>query len=81
MPALTIKGVPEDTYRRLKLNATRHRRSLNSEVITCLERSVAFPERAPEDTIAALRRFHRTLRGAPPLTDAFLRQAKRAGRP
>lgn len=44
MPALTIKGVADEVYRRLKTSAARHRRSLNSEVITCLERSLAFPE-------------------------------------
>jgi plasmid stability protein len=81
MPALTIKGVPDDVYRRLKMSAARHRRSLNSEVITCLERSLAFPERKPEETVAALRRLHRTLRGVPKLTDAFLRRAKSRGRP
>ncbi len=81
MPALTIKGLPDEVYRRLKVNAARHRRSLNSEVITCLERSLAFPERRPEETIAALQRFHRTLRAVPKLTDAFLRRAKGTGRP
>lgn len=81
MPVLTIKGIPDDVYRRLKVNAVRHRRSLNSEVITCLERSLAFPERKPEETLASLQRFHRTLRGVPKLTDAFLRRAKSTGRP
>lgn len=80
MPALTIKGLPDEVYRRLKQNAVRHRRSLNSEVITCLERSLAFAERRPEETVAALRRLHRSLRGVPKLTDAFLRGAKGAGR-
>lgn len=81
MPALTIKGLPDGVYRRLKLSAARHRRSLNSEVITCLERGLAFPERSPEEIVAGLRRFHGTLRGAAPLTDAFLRRAKGRGRP
>ncbi len=81
MPALTIKGLPDEVYRRLKTSAARHRRSLNSEIITCLERSLAFPERRPEETVAALRRLHRSLRGAPKLTDAFLRRAKGTGRP
>jgi plasmid stability protein len=81
MPALTIKGVPDEAYRRLKVSAVRHRRSLNSEVITCLERSLAFPDREPKETVAPLRRFHRRLRGVPPLTDAFLRRAKSTGRP
>jgi plasmid stability protein len=81
MPALTIKGVPDEVYRRLKARAAHHRRSLNSEVITCLERSLAFPERRPEETVAALLRLHRNLRGVPKLTDAFLRRAKTTGRP
>lgn len=81
MPALTIKGVPDEVYRRLKTSAARHRRSLNSEVLTCLERSLALPERDPQETVAALRRFHRSLRGVPRLTDAFLRRAKGTGRP
>lgn len=81
MPALTIKGIPSGIMRRLKLNAATHRRSLNSEVIVSLERSLAFPERKPDEIVARLRRFHLTLRGAPALTDSFLRDAKTAGRP
>ena len=81
MPALTIKAVPTGIYRRLKASAVRHRRSLNSEVITCLERSLPFPEREPAETVAALRRFHRTLQGVPPLTDSFLCEGRRRGRP
>jgi plasmid stability protein len=80
MPALTIKSIPTDIYTRLRLSATRHRRSLNSEVITCIERSLVFPERSPAETVATLRRFHRTLKGTPPLTDALLRRAKKTGR-
>ena len=33
---LTLKNIPEDVYRRLKLSAEAHRRSLNSEAIVCL---------------------------------------------
>ena len=69
----------DEVYRRLKVNAVRHRRSLNSEVITCLEQSLGVPERKPEETVAALRRLHRTARGVPKLTDAFLRRAKSRG--
>ena len=34
---LTLKNVPDDIYERLKLAAQAHRRSINSEVIVCLE--------------------------------------------
>lgn len=80
MPGLTIKGIPEEVVKRLRLSAARHRRSLNSEVIVSLERSLALPERRPEELVASLRRFHRTLQNAPSLTDAFLRRAKATGR-
>jgi plasmid stability protein len=40
MPALTIKGLPDRLYRSLKRQAQVHRRSLNGEIIVCLERSV-----------------------------------------
>jgi plasmid stability protein len=43
---LTLKNIPEDVYRRLKLSAEAHRRSLNSEAIVCLE-SVLTPTRLP----------------------------------
>ncbi len=80
MTALTIKGIPEDVVKRLRLSAVRHRRSLNSEVIVSLERSLAFPERNAAELIARLRGFHQALQDAPALTDAFLRKAKEAGR-
>jgi antitoxin FitA len=37
MPALTIKNLPDDLYQKLKNAAMAHRRSLNSELIYCLE--------------------------------------------
>lgn len=38
MPTITLKNVPEDLHRRLVARAARHRRSLNQEVIECLEK-------------------------------------------
>ena len=37
MPALTIKNIPDDLYTELKTSADLHRRSINSEVLVCLE--------------------------------------------
>lgn len=34
---ITLKGIPDDVYDRLKLSAEANRRSVNSEVIACLE--------------------------------------------
>ncbi len=41
MAAITLKGIPDDLYQRLKLAAKAHHRSLNSEVIACLERQLS----------------------------------------
>ena len=51
MTTLTIKNIPDDLYKRLKQSAEHHRRSLNSEVIVCLERSLLT---SPIDTAATL---------------------------
>lgn len=40
MPDITLKGIPAAVHRKLKARALRNRRSLNSEAIACLERSV-----------------------------------------
>ncbi|MCI5142319.1 MAG: Arc family DNA-binding protein, partial [Candidatus Electrothrix sp. ATG1] len=37
MPTLTLKNIPEDLYTRLKAAAEAHRRSLNSEILYCVE--------------------------------------------
>lgn len=45
---ITLKNIPEDIYSGLKSAAKMHRRSLNSEVIACLERVLA-PARISND--------------------------------
>ncbi len=58
MPALTIKNIPDDLYDQLKNIAKQHHRSINSEVIVCLKRSL-LPKRISLDerlsTIRAIR--------------------------
>ena len=77
---LTLKNIPEDVYRRLKLSAETHRRSLNSEAIVCLE-AVLTPNRlAPSERLARAR----ALRGQITKTDFKphdIDAAKRQGRP
>ena len=43
---LTLKNIPDDVYLRLKEQAKMHRRSLNREVIVCLE-TVLTPTKVP----------------------------------
>jgi plasmid stability protein len=79
MPTLTIKGMPDALYRRLKERAAAHRRSLNSEILVALEQVASSPPADAKALLARADALRATLR-TPPLTDAKLRAAKNAGR-
>ena len=79
MPTLTIKGLPDPIYERLKAQADAHRRSLNGEIIMCLERAVSAARFDAEAWLAEVRTFREGL-ALKPLTDRELRDARQAGR-
>jgi len=79
MPNLTIKGIPEELYQQLKRRAARHRRSLNGEIIYCLEQATGLTTVEPEAWLANADRL-RTRLGLTPVTEAFLREVKNEGR-
>ncbi|MBI4469512.1 MAG: hypothetical protein HY650_09360 [Acidobacteria bacterium] len=79
MPTLTIKGLPDSLYQRLKQQADTHRRSLNGEIIVCLERAVGASHPEPAAWLADANAFRRRIR-LRPLTDRQLRSARGAGR-
>ncbi len=37
MPSITIKNIPDKIYKELKIKAAQNKRSLNNEVLFCLE--------------------------------------------
>ena len=51
MVTLTIKNIPDRIYRLLKKRSTLHRRSINSEVILCIENSVGVRRIEPEEIL------------------------------
>lgn len=56
MPAnLTLKGVPDEVYERLKAAATVNHRSLNSEIIAVLESQVLPRRVSAEEHLTAIR--------------------------
>lgn len=81
MATLTLKNVPHELVERLKDEAKQNRRSLNQETLARLELSLAKRRRSGEETVAALRKLHKRMRGLPPLTDELLERAKNEGRP
>ena len=79
MTSLTIKNIPESLYERLKETAARNRRSMNSEVIHLLERTLGAHAVDPDALLPRVRAV-RERGGAPYLTDDALRAARDEGR-
>ena len=79
MTTITIKNIPDDVVERLKEQAARNRRSMNSEAIRCLESWVA-AERVDEAGLMAELGALRERAGVY-ISKADVRSAKDAGRP
>lgn len=80
MPALTIKNIPDDLYARLKKSAQVHRRSMNSEILYCVERAlIPYKIDVSEHVLTARKIREKTAEY--PLTDELLSAAKNDGRP
>ena len=76
---LTVKNIPSDLYDRLKNSAAEHRRSVNSEVIFCLEQTLRCERVDPDAFLARVDALQEQL-SVPPLTDAILAAAKKERR-
>ncbi|ADE13986.1 conserved hypothetical protein [Nitrosococcus halophilus Nc 4] len=51
MPTLTIKNIPDDLYNALKHIAEQHHRSINSEVIVCLKKTLLPSRISPNERL------------------------------
>ena len=80
MANLTLKGIPDALLEQLKQSAVEHRRSLNSEILIRLERSLQSAPTDPALFLARLKALQQRV-PLPPLTDELLEQARREGRP
>lgn len=78
MPTITLKQMAESLHRQLKERAARHHRSLNQEVLSCLEASVWSTALDMEALVARARVLRRQVSGK--LTDRTLRRLKDQGR-
>ena len=79
MATLTIKNIPDEVYQRLKHQAAEHRRSLNQEIISCLEQFSGGVPVDPGTFLARAREMRKLVKG-PDLTERRLKQLKSAGR-
>ena len=79
MANITIKGIPEDLYRLLKRRAGEHRRSINREVLVCLEQALGSRRVDPVELLARVDAVRERLSMAPWTADD-LRRARDSGR-
>ena len=80
MATLTIKGIPDALYKRLKKRAAEERRSINSQVIVCLELQLATSRRDPQAILKRADAIRKRL-NLPPMPVEQFRKAKEYGRP
>ncbi len=80
MPALTIKNIPDDLYIRLKKAAQAHHRSLNGEILYCVERTLR-SHKVDRSEHLSIARSLRAKTASHPLSDGELEALKNKGRP
>jgi len=80
MPALTIKNIPESLYQQLKNAAELHRRSINSEVIVCLEKTLAATRITPADRLSRIEQLRSSIK-TNSITPENIDEAINSGRP
>ncbi len=80
MTNFTVKNIPPDLYKKLKISADMNRRSINSEIIICIENTVESQAIDTEKLLYKARKL-RTLTANHPVTNQDLTQTKSVGRP
>ena len=79
MATITVKNIPNDIYERLKSVAEANRRSINSEIIVCIENAV-MSRRLDTEAILTNARKMRQLTAQSPISEEKFNQAKAKGR-
>ena len=80
MTTLTVKNIPDDLYAQLKQQAEINRRSINSEIIICIEKAVRSSRIEPEALLVRARKL-REKSSSYTITDHEFTRAKTTGRP
>ena len=80
MKTITVKSIPDDLYERLKQRATENRRSINSEIIVCIERTVQSRKHESIDNVLTKAREMRNRTSGHLLTVDEFSEMKSVGR-
>ena len=79
MATVTVKNIPDELYTRLKSVAEINRRSINSEIIMCIEHAVMSHRIDPKKILENARQL-RKVTACHPIGDQEFNQAKIEGR-
>ena len=79
MPSITVKNIPEEIYDRVREQAKAHHRSINSEIIACLEQTVKSQQVSTDDILQEARRLRKKAKGS--LSSEEVESAITKGRP
>lgn len=80
MPSLNVKNIPDPLYRKLKASASANQRSLNREIMACIEMALSSQKIDP-DAMLVRARILRERTATYRLTNEMLDEAKNEGRP
>ena len=79
MATITVKNIPHDLYEKLKATASFNHRSINNQVIWCIENMIKSAKIKPAELLTQLDNFYENI-DAPLLTDEKLQEFKNVGR-
>ena len=64
MPSITVKNIPDSIYNKLKIQAEMQHRSMNSEIIACLERYVDPYRVSSDEVLYKARQMRKKIKGS-----------------
>jgi plasmid stability protein len=80
MATITVKGIPDNIYNRLKGAAETNRRSMNSEIISLIEQSLMSRRVPARKILERVQRLHDSFGGKTFDNERF-EKVRRTGRP
>jgi antitoxin FitA len=78
MPSITLKNIPETLYQKIRDRAKAQHRSINSEIIACLEHSTQANFVATDEILYQARRMRESIDSN--ITSDEIREAIKQGR-
>ncbi len=79
MPNITVKNIPDDLYEELKRCAKINRRSINQEIIMCIESNVQHRVESPAQVLEKARKL-REKTASSPISEVEFNRIKEAKR-